>query len=206
MMVDIPEFSPTEKLPNSFHYIGPIVWEPEIPLPSWYGDVDRTKKTIYFSMGSTGYARFFNQAVEIFGGSKYQCIMTTAGMSEISTYPENFFVVDYAPGSRILAISDLVVCHGGNGTIYQAMSQGVPIIGIPTMHDQEFNLDQVVELRIGIHLSELKFKPEHLSNAVEKIINDTQIRQNALKYKEIMASYNGPMKGAALIDALLRGH
>jgi len=94
-------------------------------------------------MGSTGYARFFEQAIEIFGNSEYQCIMTTAGMVSLSCIPENFYVTDYAPGSKIMEKSDVVVCQGGNGTIYQAMSKGVPIIGIPTMHDQEFNLAQL---------------------------------------------------------------
>ena len=87
------------------------------------------------------------------------------------------------------------------------MAQGVPIIGIPTMlHDQEDNLDRVEALRIGIHLSELRFKTEHLSNAVEKIVEDTQIRQNALVYKRFIASYNGPVKGAELINAFFRGY
>lgn len=102
-----------------------------------------------------------------------------------------------------MAVSDLVVCHGGNGTIYQAMQHGVPIIGIPTMHDQEFNLDRVVDLGIGIHLSELKFKPEHLANAVEVILSDDSYHKNAAHYQNILAGYNGPQKGAELIDAFV---
>lgn len=99
--------------------------------------------------------------------------------------------------------SDIVICHGGNGTIYQAMSKGVSIIGIPTMHDQEFNLDRVVDLGIGIHLSELKFKPIHLVEAVEKILSKKSYKENALKYKNIVKQYNGPSKGAKLIDSYL---
>ncbi len=204
LIVDIPEYGPTKDLPTNFHYIGPILWEPDVQTPNWLEELDSERPTLYFTMGSTGNPSFFEQAIEIFGNSEYQCMMTTAGMVELSNVPENFFVVDYAPGSKIMEKSDIVVCHGGNGTIYQAMSKGVPIIGIPTMHDQEFNLDRVVDLGIGIHLSELKFKPSHLVAAVEKILSEKSYKENAQRYKNILDGYNGPSKGAQLIDAYLK--
>lgn len=206
LLVDIPEYGPTKDLPSNFQYVGPIFWEPEVQPPVWLEKLDTEKPTIYFTMGSTGNPSFFEQAIEIFGNTEYQCIVTTAGMIELNNVPENFFVVDYAPGSKIMEKSDIVVCHGGNGTIYQAMSNGVSIIGIPTMHDQEFNLDRVVDLGIGIHLSELKFKPVHLVTAVKKILSEKSYKENALIYKKILAKYNGPSKGAQLIDSYLKNN
>lgn len=203
LIVDIPEYGPTENLPSDFYYIGPIVWEPEIDAPVWLEKLDADRPTLYFSMGSTGYARFFEQAIELFGGTEYQCLMTTAGLAELASVPDNFYVVDYAPGSRLMAKSDLVVCHGGNGTIYQAMQNGVPLIGIPTMHDQEFNLDRVVDLGIGIHLSELRFKAEHLIEAVQRIISQNNYKEKARHYQDVLAQYNGPRRGAELIDNFL---
>jgi len=205
LIVDIPEYGPTENLPGNFHFIGPIVWEPNIDSPKWLENLDHERPTLYFTMGSTGFPRFFEQAIEIFGNTEYQCIMTTAGMVKLKNIPDNFYVVDYAPGSKIMEKSDLVVCQGGNGTIYQAMSHGVPIIGIPTMHDQEWNLDRVESLGIGIHLSELKFKPEHLSNAVKKVITEESYKTNALEQKVILEQYNGPRKGAKVINDYLVG-
>jgi MGT family glycosyltransferase len=203
LIVDIPEYGPTQNLPPNFHYIGPIMWEPEIEAPDWLEDLDPNRRTIYFSMGSTGYARFFEQAIEIYGGTEFQCIMTTAGMVDLPDVPENFYVVDYAPGSLLMEKSDVVVCHGGNGTIYQAMSRGVPIIGIPTMHDQEFNLDRVEELGIGIHLSEISFTPAHLTDAVDRILSDDTFRSNARRFEQILLRYDGPTRGAEIIDAFL---
>ncbi|MCH7535790.1 MAG: glycosyltransferase [Bacteroidetes bacterium] len=203
LIVDIPEYGPTKNLPSDFHYIGPIIWEPEMEAPEWLEMLDPERPTLYFTMGSTGHAKFFEQAIEIFGSTRYQCIMTTAGMADLSYVPDNFFVVDYAPGSKIMEKSDLVICQGGNGTIYQAMSKGVPIIGIPTMHDQEFNLQRVEDLGIGIHLSELKFKPFHLEEAVEQVLARESYKENARKYEEILKKYNGSQKGAELIDSYL---
>ena len=131
--------------------------------------------------------------------------MTTAGLAtEKDTYPENIFVAELAPGSKFLEKSDLVVCQGGNGTIYQAMSMGVPIIGIPAIHDQEFNLNRVEALGLGIQLSERKFKPKHLTDAVNRILNDEKYKRKAVEFKEVLSSYNGPNAGAELIDDFIK--
>ena len=206
IIADIPDYGPTENLPEDFHYVGPIIWEPEMETPAWLEKLDSKRPTLYFTMGSTGHPRFFTQAIEIFGNTNYQCIMTTAGMADLQYIPDNFNVVDYAPGSQIMNKSDLVVCHGGNGTIYQAMSQGIPIIGIPTHHDQEWNLDRVESLGMGIHLSEINFKPAHLVEAVEGILSEQSYKENALKYKNILERYNGPSKGAQLIYSYLENN
>lgn len=203
LLPDIPEYAPTKNLPSNFHYVGPIVWEPRITAPVWLERVQPDRPTIYFTMGSTGYARFFEQAIDIFGNSEYQCIVTTGGMADLTDIPENFFVTDYAPGSSIMKKTDVVVCHGGNGTIYQAMSQGVPIIGIPTMHDQEFNMQRIEDMKIGIELSELRFRPSHLVNAVEMILAEKSYRENALQYKRILAEYDGPRTAAQLIESFM---
>ena len=201
LMVDIPEYGPTKNLPENFYYIGPIVWEPDLPPPEWLEKIDPDTFTIYFTMGSTGYPQFFEQAINIFGDTEYQCIMTTAGMVNLKNIPENFFVTDYAPGSMLMKKSDVVVCQGGNGTIYQAMQSGIPVIGIPTMHDQEFNLDRVTDLGFGIHLSELKFKPIHLEKAIEKVKIQTEFKKNADKLKDIVNRYNAPVTGARLLES-----
>jgi MGT family glycosyltransferase len=192
LIADIPEYGPTAQLPESFRYVGPLIWEPAVPAPDWLERLDPQRPTIYFSMGSTGNAAMFEHAVRLFAGTEYQCLMTTAGLTTLRDVPSNFFVVDYAPGSRLLEKSDVVVCHGGNGTIYQAMQQGVPIVGIPTMHDQESNLDRVENLGIGIHLSELRFRPEHLSAAIARILAESSYRENAVRLQEVLRSYDAP--------------
>jgi len=203
LLTDIPEYAPTNNLPSNFHYIGPIIWEPEVEPPAWLNDLNRDKPTLYFTMGSTGNPRFFQEAVKLFGNTEYQCIMTTCGTAHVKDAPRNFFVTDYAPADKIMEKSDAVICHGGNGTIYQALSYAVPVIGIPTHWDQEFNMQRVVDLGIGIQLSELKFEPSHLADAVRKILMEKSYKEKAQQFQKILARYRGPQTGAQLIDRFL---
>jgi MGT family glycosyltransferase len=199
LLADIPEYAPTRALPADFHYVGPIVWEPELPVPDWLNELDPSRPTLYITMGSTGNPRFFDEAIRLFGGTRYQCAVTTGGLANLDGAPENFRVVDFAPGKAILERSDLVICQGGNGTIYQAMQAGVPVIGIPTMHDQEFNLDRVAALGVGIRLDELTFRPEQLQAAVDEVLSRPEYRARMAQLSERVRHYDAPRAAAELI-------
>jgi len=203
LMVDTPDYAPTRDLPPSFRYVGPIVWEPDLPPPEWLGALDPERPVLYFTMGSTGHARFFELAVELFGGTESQVVMTTAGMVDLGEVPDNVFVAEYAPGSAIMEVADVVICQGGNGTIYQALAHGVPIVGIPTMHDQEFNLDRVEALEAGIQLSELRFRPEDLVAAVERLLGEARYREGARRQQGVLEQYDGPSMAATAIEEFL---
>jgi MGT family glycosyltransferase len=204
LLLDIPEYGPTRKLPPNYHYVGPVIWEPDISAPPWLEWLDPHRPTIYFTMGSTGNPHFFTEAIEAFAGSEYQCLVTTAGLAPLRHVPDNFFVTDFAPGSRLMKRSDVVVCQGGNGTIYQALAAGVPIIGIPTMHDQEFNLDRVESLGVGIHLSELRYRRADLVQAVRTVLSEKRYKDNARHYQAVLSRHNGPRTGAQVIDVFLQ--
>jgi MGT family glycosyltransferase len=205
LLVDIPEYGPTADLPANYRYVGPVIWEPEVAVPSWLERIDPGRPTLYFTMGSTGHARYLEEALRIFGGTDYQCLMTTAGLIAPSAVPENFFVCEFAPGSALMEKCDVVVCQGGNGTIYQALRAGVPVIGIPTMHDQEFNLQRVVDLGVGVQLSDLRFRAQDLRDAVAGVLEDPQVRSNAARLARTLAEHDGPRAAAEEIGAFLAG-
>jgi UDP:flavonoid glycosyltransferase YjiC (YdhE family) len=52
LIADCPEFWPARNLPDNFHYVGPIAWEPEIAPPAWLERLDPARPTIYVTMGA----------------------------------------------------------------------------------------------------------------------------------------------------------
>jgi|GEM_PF-4829034 len=73
------------------------------------------------------------------------------------------------------------------------------------MHDQEFNLDRVEALGGGIHLSELRFRPEHLREAVDRVLTDPTFRQGAERQGQVLLDYHGPTRAADAVEAYLAG-
>ena len=84
-----------------------------------------------------------------------------------------------APALALIEKSDLVICHGGNGTIYQALSKGVPVLGIPTFHDQDFNMQRVEDLGVGAALYPRSLTPQTLRETAERLMGDERARTAA---------------------------
>ncbi|MFC1890733.1 nucleotide disphospho-sugar-binding domain-containing protein, partial [Thermodesulfobacteriota bacterium] len=172
-LADIPEYGATKNLPDHYKYVGPIVWEPVLEDPSWLSTLDRGRPTFYFTMGSTGSSKFFDEAVKIFGDSQYQILITSGGLPRnVGTLPDNCYIEDFAPGRRLMEASDVVVNHGGNGTVYQALLSGTPIVGIPSHVDQELNLQRVEKLGFGLMLPPKNFSTRKFINTLEHVLED----------------------------------
>jgi MGT family glycosyltransferase len=204
LLCDLPEFMPVIRdTPPSFRYTGPLLWEANIPLPSWYSRLDRSRPTIYFTMGSTGDTKFFEEAVRVFGNTQFQVLITTGGLAEVRDPPPNVFIAKYAPGEALMAVSDVVVSHGGNGTVYQALSRGVPIIGLPSIFDQEVNMRRVCALGAGIQLSNKGYTGELLQVAVSTILNDQRYRDRCKQLAVRIARMDGRRRAALHIHDFL---
>ncbi|MFN3475981.1 MAG: glycosyltransferase [Candidatus Methylomirabilales bacterium] len=200
LLCDVPEYAPTAHLPKPFVYVGPITWEGGGEVPAWLGHLDPDRPTVYVTIGSSGHRDLFQVAVEAFSGSAYQVLMTTGRPEEpLPSLPDNFFATPFAPGSRLLARSDVVVCHGGNGTAYQALAQGVPIIAFPLLWDQRWNARRQAELGVGLTLQEPT--PDGLRKAVDEILGDGRYKAAAERFRQILARYHGPQAAARLIES-----
>lgn len=200
LLCDVPEYAPTADLPENFVYVGPITWEEGGDVPAWLDHLDPDRPTVYVTIGSSGPRDLFQVAIKAFGGSVYQVLMTTSRLREpLPSLPDNCFMATFAPGSRLLARSDVVVCHGGNGTAYQALAQGVPIIAFPLLWDQRWNARRQAELGVGLTLQELT--PDGLRKAVEEVLGDGRYQANAERFREILGRYQGPPAAARLIGS-----
>ncbi|MFO0578652.1 MAG: glycosyltransferase [Polyangia bacterium] len=201
LLADLPEYFPILPSPPSFRYVGPIRFRAALPKPAWLSQLDPSRPTIYFTMGSSGEARFFGEAIRAFGDTEYQVLITTAGLpADMVAGYDNVFVEDLADGDALMAASDVTITHGGNGTIYQALGQGVPVVGIATMFDQEINLSRVEALGVGMRLQRRHVKAARLRAAVDQILGTPAYAQAAGRLKRRIDGFDGPRAAARHID------
>src|SRR5437764_9010950 len=103
-------------------------------------------------------------------------LITTGGLADLGSVPSNVFVEQYAPGKALMNAADAVVSHGGNGTVYQALSCGVPIIGFPSIFDQEINMQRVCALGAGLRMWRSAYDAEALKTAVDQVMGNASYR------------------------------
>ena len=209
LLADIPEYFPVENQPDSYHYIGPITWKPSnfIQTPTWWPLPETNKHRIYITMGTTGEGNLFSKIYETFKKSDFLSIVTTGSQANhFKTIPGKIYIENYMDGELVLENSDIVVCHGGNGTIYQALSVGKPVIGIPTLPDQDFNMRRVEVLGLGIRipLKNALRKPDIIVQKVKFILENINLFKNNIEaFKKKMEQYSGAEKAAHIIQSFL---
>lgn len=208
LLADIPEYFPVKNKPDNYHYIGPVTWKAskQMPTPNWWPLPETGQPKIYITMGTTGEGGLFSKIYEQFKLSGMVSIVTTGSQSDFETIPGITYVTDFMDGEVVLAHTDVVVCHGGNGTIYQALSIGRPVIGIPTIPDQDFNMRRVEALGGGIRIrmKDALENPQCVVAAAQYVIeNRSRYRKNIAALQTRIQKYSGARMAADIIKDFL---
>jgi UDP:flavonoid glycosyltransferase YjiC (YdhE family) len=202
LLADIPEYFPTRNLPSSYHYVGPLTWKSTAHKPEWWPPEQTGVPLAYITMGTTGVPELFDAIADLMPTATFRAIVTTGGQrSKLSLLKGKTYVEPFLDGDLVMEQSDLVICHGGNGTIYQALSHGIPIIGIPTIPDQQFNMRRVEALGVGklLGLKELLLHPSRLAELVDLLLKDASYRNNSQKMQNILNNYDAAKTSARIL-------
>ncbi len=156
VLPDLPSLFPIRGLPRSFVYMGPVTWKgADKPLDPTVV-IDANKPLVYVTMGSSGNREHMETIAERLRASQFQVVMTTGGVidaQEMKSYERpGFYVRDFLPGDKVIASSKqtIVICHGGIGTVYQALenkARGIIVIPAHRQHRRVGN--RLAEIRLG---------------------------------------------------------
>lgn len=161
-----------------------------------------TEKLIYCSFGTMSYRyekyqEFLSELIEVFREKTNWKMILSLGKeidSDCSNLPDNVIIYQYAPQIEILKQVDLVITHGGFGTIKECIYYGVPILAFPCIYDQRGNAARVHYLQIGIRSLMLENTRDEGKKVNTEKIDREKIKQlidEALcnpRYKENMIS------------------
>jgi UDP:flavonoid glycosyltransferase YjiC (YdhE family) len=162
--------------------------------------LDKDKPVIYFTLGTSGSFEHFMDIMETLSTKGYQTVVSTGGENISQKLPKDVYSADFVPALKIMDKVDIVVSSGGNGTIYQALSKGVPIIGYPTFYDQEWNSERLEQLNLGKRLSLKGFNTDQLIKAVRNLTMDKKVKENCQHFKRLISKYDAAKNSADLIE------
>jgi UDP:flavonoid glycosyltransferase YjiC (YdhE family) len=207
LLSDIPEYFPTRDLPPDHRYVGPLAWDLPMTTPDWWPPATDGGLFVYATMGTTGVPGLFPRLLESLDGLGAQAIVTTGGQAKGLEAPSPAVrIEEFVDGRLVLPLCDVVVCHGGNGTIYQALQQGKPVIGLPTIPDQAFNMRRVEALGAGLTVRPKDFlrHPKILDEALRLVATRPAFREAASRLGRIIDTYHPASASADHIEGLAR--
>ena len=111
----------------------------------------------------------------------------------------------FVPQTAIVPHCDVMITHGGNNTVGEAFSFGVPTIVLPLFWDQYDNAQRIDECGFGVRLSTYEFSDEELHAAIERLSADEGLTQRLDPISKRLQASPGRVRAADHIEAVVRG-
>ena len=115
--------------------------------------------------------------------------------------PDRGVVVPWAAHERLLPRADLVITHGGLGTILGALSAGAPLICMPLGREQPSNAAEVERIGAGVVVDRTA-SPSVIRRAVERVLARSSYRESARRLAREASELGCGERAAAMVDAL----
>ena len=116
--------------------------------------------------------------------------------------PANARVVDWVGYSQAMPAADLVICHGGHGTVARALAAGAPVLSCPAVGDMAENGIRVAWAGAGLMLPWRLTSPGPVRAAARRILGDRRFAERAEAIAGWSRGNDGARRGAELVERL----
>ncbi|CAH1385951.1 glycosyltransferase [Candidatus Nitrotoga sp. M5] len=179
LYADTSEVVPTRNLPAHHRYLGPVLWTAKTPLPQWWSSLPEDRPVVLLTLGSSGQADLLPMVLTALSRLPLTVIVATAGKVALADTPANAYIIDYLPLDIATRRSKVIICNGGSLTTYQALTSGLPIIGLCSNMDQLLNMVAIERLGAGISLRAANVQPGQLKDAVHTLLSNPTYARTA---------------------------
>lgn len=200
---DIPELFPTDDLPASHAYLGPVIWSPPLAPPDWWDTLATDRPLVYVTLGSSGQGQLLPLVLRALAPLPLTLMVATAGAVTLDAPAPNVHVAPYLPGEEAARRASLVVCNGGSPTSQQALAAGVPVLGIAGNLDQFLNMHGIVAAGAGALLRADRLRAPQLRRAAAALLADERAARAARRIAGLFQKYRPGERLAALLAGLL---
>ena len=116
--------------------------------------------------------------------------------------PANAVVVDWLSYSQAMPLADLVVTHGGHGTVCRALGAGAPLLCCPAVGDMAENAARVQWAGAGRMIPWRLTGPRSIRTVVRQMLGDPSFGRRAGALADWAAGRDGAAEAARRIEAL----
>jgi UDP:flavonoid glycosyltransferase YjiC (YdhE family) len=194
------------------------VRHPSAHLPDWWGG--SRAPLLYMTFGTVlgymsiapGICRTALQAVKGLGVRVLLTVGRRLDRASLGPIPPNVHVEAWVDQAVVLDQAEVVVCHGGSGTAFGAMTAGVPVVVVPLFADQFENARRIAEAGAGLAVHEApqgagaerrvigQDAAPRIAQAIEEVLTDHSYRLHAARISMEIA--NAPMVDVVLESLL----
>ena len=116
--------------------------------------------------------------------------------------PRNARLVEWVSYSRTMPSCDVVICHGGHGTLVRALASGCPVVACPAIGDMNENAARVDWAGAGVRVPRRFLSPHVLRLAVERALSEPAIARRARELGDWAQMNDAGARAASLVERL----
>lgn len=122
--------------------------------------------------------------------------------SSLGPQPPHVTVERFVPQAATLPYADLVVSHGGSGSVLGTLAHGIPLLVIAMGADQPLNADRVGALGCGIALDPIAATSSDVATAAARLLGDPAYASAALELARETAALPPPDVAITRLEGL----
>lgn len=177
LVATLPQLEYPRPWPAHARVVGPLVWEPPAEPVAIPPGTDPLV-LIAPSTSQDRDHRLLRAALRGLRDLPVRILATTNGPAPGTPIdvPDNARLVDWLSYAQTMPQADVVVCHGGHGTLVRALaSAAVPVV-CPAAGDMNENAARLAWSGLGVRLPRRLASPLPIRLAVERVLADEAIR------------------------------
>jgi MGT family glycosyltransferase len=204
LVATFPQLEYPRKWPAHVHVTGPMAFElpyPDVELPP--GDAPLV--VVAPSTAQDPDCRLVRAALEALADEPVRVLATTnrrVPPEPLPPTPANAVVVDWVSYTQAMSAADLVITHGGHGTVARALGAGVPVVCCPAVGDMAENGARAAWSGAGLTLPWRLMGTAALRVVVRRAVADRSLAERAREIAAWAADNDGAERGAGLVEAL----
>jgi UDP:flavonoid glycosyltransferase YjiC (YdhE family) len=175
-----PQLEYPRRWPPGVHVTGPLMWEPpspEVDLPPGDGPL----VVVAPSTSQDREQRLLTAALEGLAGLPVRVLAShnRRPPTRAVEVPPNARLVEWMSYARTMPHADVVVCHGGHGTLARALASGAAVVAVPAAGDMGENGARLAWSGAGLSLPGRLLAPATLRWTVMRVLEDPAFRSRA---------------------------
>ena len=184
--------------------IGPLIWEPPtdpVALPPGDGPLvlvapstaqDPKHKLLRASIAGLGQL----------DGVRVLATWNRRPLAEPIELPSNVTLVEWISYAQTMSHCDVVINHGGHGTLARVLASGAVPVVVPAGGDQAENAARVAWAGAGVRVAPRLASPRAIRGATERALLEPSLRSIARQFENWYANHDAGARATELLEQL----
>ncbi|CAF4891859.1 unnamed protein product [Pieris macdunnoughi] len=187
-----PLWDSNRPVPSNVIYLGGLQLQEHKELSQdLHTILDESERVIFMSFGSSVRSSILNRMkIDMFLKVLSELPYTVMWKwdTEVENLPKNIIVRKWFPQRDLLRHPKikLFITQGGLQSVDESIDARVPMVGVPILWDQFYNVHKIAELQIGVMCDVQTVSEEQFRNAVVDVLTDKRYRININKLRNVM--------------------